>query len=60
MPDIKLKCTDCGPPFLFTEREQAFYAKKGFNTQPKRCEDCRKKRDEKLRRTRQEKSGGSW
>ncbi|MEX1308031.1 MAG: zinc-ribbon domain containing protein [Eubacteriales bacterium] len=60
MPDIKLKCTDCGQAFLFTEKEQAFYEQKGFRTQPKRCADCRKRRDEKQRQHRREKNGGSW
>ncbi len=36
-PDDKvLVCSDCGNEFLFTKRDQDFYAEKGF-TPPKRC-----------------------
>lgn len=41
--DKKIKCLDCGEEFLFTERDQEFYAEKGF-TEPKRCKSCRKLR----------------
>lgn len=44
MPDITLTCMDCGKEFAFTESEQAFYQEKGFEHEPKRCGDCRKKR----------------
>ena len=30
MADKNLTCSDCGMEFEFTEREQAFYAEKGF------------------------------
>lgn len=36
-----LKCVDCGTEFLFTIREQQFYAEKGFRNEPKRCRDCK-------------------
>jgi len=60
MQDIKLVCTDCKKTFLFTEKEQTFYEKKGFKTQPKRCAECRRRRDEKQRLRRNEKNGQSW
>lgn len=45
MPNIDLKCADCGNDFYFTERDQEFYRTKGFS-QPKRCFQCRQKRKE--------------
>jgi CxxC-x17-CxxC domain-containing protein len=41
--DKNLNCSDCGMEFAFTEREQAFYAEKGF-TEPRRCPSCRASR----------------
>jgi CxxC-x17-CxxC domain-containing protein len=41
--DKILTCSDCGMEFAFTEREQAFYAEKGF-TEPRRCSSCRASR----------------
>ncbi len=43
MKDKKIVCSDCGTEFVFTVREQEFYAEKGFS-EPKRCKDCREKR----------------
>lgn len=43
MPDQTIRCQDCGQDFAFTERDQDFYAGKGF-TPPKRCRPCREKR----------------
>jgi CxxC-x17-CxxC domain-containing protein len=40
---------DCGQTFAFTEAEKAFFAQKGF-VQPKRCQDCRKKKKASSRR----------
>jgi len=37
---VKLTCRDCGRQFLFTEGEQEFYERMGFN-HPTRCRDCR-------------------
>jgi CxxC-x17-CxxC domain-containing protein len=34
--DKTLTCSDCGMEFAFTEREQEFYAEKGFS-EPRRC-----------------------
>ena len=41
-----IKCQDCGEEFNFSEREQEFYAEKGF-PDPKRCHFCRKARKER-------------
>lgn len=45
--DKTIKCLDCGKEFIFTARDQEFYAEKGFNNEPKRCKDCREKRKAK-------------
>lgn len=44
MADKTLVCKDCGAEFIFTEGEQAFYAEKGFENEPKRCANCRRAR----------------
>ena len=43
MADKTLTCSDCNMEFAFTEREQAFYAEKGFS-EPRRCPTCRASR----------------
>jgi hypothetical protein len=40
VPDQNIQCVDCGTSFPHTERDQAFYAEKGY-TPPKRCKPCR-------------------
>ena len=40
MEDKTLKCIDCGKEFIFTARDQEFFAQKGFS-EPKRCKECR-------------------
>lgn len=55
MADKTIVCKDCGNEFVFTEGEQEFYKEKGFENEPQRCPDCRKKRkqrsgDRKFRR----------
>lgn len=44
--DKKLVCADCGNEFIFSADEQAYYAEKGFENEPKRCKPCRGKRKE--------------
>src|SRR5215475_3027368 len=51
--DKTLTCSDCGMEFAFTEREQAFYAEKGFS-EPRRCPSCRASR----KAARAQESGG--
>lgn len=42
--DRSLQCADCGATFVFTVRDQEFYASKGFTNDPKRCSNCRSQR----------------
>lgn len=42
--DRTLTCEDCGADFVFTAGEQEFYASKGFSSDPRRCQACRRKR----------------
>ena len=39
--DETLKCRDCGEDFVFTVRDQEFFAEKGFTNKPVRCKSCR-------------------
>ena len=39
--DKTMKCKDCGEDFVFTARDQEFYAEKGFQNEPQRCKPCR-------------------
>lgn len=45
--DKQLQCVDCGQAFVFTARDQAFYAEKGYS-EPKRCYRCRKAKKAKM------------
>jgi CxxC-x17-CxxC domain-containing protein len=40
MPDLEITCSECGAPFMFTEREQEYYRERNL-THPKRCKPCR-------------------
>lgn len=42
--DKSLTCRDCGTAFTFTSGEQEFYAQKGFDNEPTRCQNCRQAR----------------
>ena len=42
--DKQITCVDCGNPFTFTQREQEFFASKGYTNEPKRCLSCRQNR----------------
>ncbi|QZY55985.1 zinc-ribbon domain-containing protein [Crassaminicella profunda] len=44
MADKTLVCQDCGKEFVFTEGEQEFFKEKGFESEPKRCVECRRVR----------------
>jgi CxxC-x17-CxxC domain-containing protein len=44
MEDKILTCKDCSNEFVFTAREQQFFAEKGFQNEPQRCRDCRSAR----------------
>lgn len=43
--DQEIQCADCGQRFLWSAREQEFYAEKGFQ-QPKRCKQCKQAKKE--------------
>lgn len=42
--DKTLACKDCGKNFIFSARDQEFFAQKGFTNVPTRCRDCRDKK----------------
>jgi CxxC-x17-CxxC domain-containing protein len=42
--DETLVCRDCGEEFVFTARDQEFFAEKGFMNKPVRCKTCRMNR----------------
>lgn len=52
--DKTLTCRDCGTEFTFTAGEQEFYAQKGFDNEPTRCQNCRRQRKQ------QSQGGGSY
>ena len=49
--DRTLTCADCGSEFTFTVSEQEFYREKGFENDPKRCQNCRQSRKQQKRTT---------
>jgi CxxC-x17-CxxC domain-containing protein len=49
--DQTLKCRDCGESFVFSIRDQQFWAERGFTNPPSRCKDCRQKKKESGGRT---------
>ncbi len=46
--DKSLNCVDCGTEFIWTAGEQLFFADKNFKNEPKRCKDCKGKRNARL------------
>jgi CxxC-x17-CxxC domain-containing protein len=42
--DRTLTCVDCGADFTFTAGEQHFFHDKAFKNEPKRCKNCKAKR----------------
>lgn len=44
--DICMVCEDCEETFIFTIKNQAYYALKGYE-RPERCRDCREYRGSK-------------
>jgi CxxC-x17-CxxC domain-containing protein len=53
MPDITIVCRDCGKEFVFSERDQAFFAEKGWQNQPTRCRDCARAKRQQMDAPRQ-------
>lgn len=45
--DKTLTCRDCGKEFIWSAGEQKFYADKGLQNPPSRCQDCRKQAKDK-------------
>ena len=48
MEDKTIVCKDCNNEFVFTAREQEFYAEKGF-ADPVRCKACREAKKAKTK-----------
>lgn len=44
MSNVEMTCKDCGTRFIFTAKEQRFFALKGFEGTPVRCAECRQKK----------------
>lgn len=42
--DKTLTCRECRGEFIFSAREQEFYAEKGLRNEPTRCKACRQAR----------------
>ena len=47
MKEKIIVCVDCKEEFVFSVREQEFYKEKGFESEPKRCWNCRKEKKRK-------------
>ncbi len=52
--DRVLTCEDCGKEFTFTAGEQLFFHDKNFTNDPKRCKQCKAKRNTNRRSVRTE------
>lgn len=46
--DRTLTCIDCHEEFVFTVGEQQFFSDKGLKNEPKRCKDCKTKKNERI------------
>ena len=44
--DKTLVCMECHQSFVWSAGEQLFYADRNFKHEPKRCKDCKTKRQE--------------
>jgi len=42
--DKSIQCVECGTVFVFSADEQALFASKGYQNEPKRCPTCRQAR----------------
>jgi len=52
--DKILTCVQCSAEFVFSAGEQQFFADKEYKSDPKRCKQCRMKRNDKPNVSRQE------
>jgi CxxC-x17-CxxC domain-containing protein len=46
--DKSLVCVDCHQTFVWTAGEQLFFHDKKFRNEPKRCKDCKSRRNARL------------
>jgi CxxC-x17-CxxC domain-containing protein len=46
--DKLLTCIDCEAQFVFSAGEQLFFADKGLRNEPKRCKDCKVRKNERI------------
>lgn len=44
--DRDVKCVGCGDIFVFSAGQQKYFADKGLQNAPKRCEECRDQRNQ--------------
>ncbi|MCA9562939.1 MAG: zinc-ribbon domain-containing protein [Myxococcales bacterium] len=54
--DKTLTCVDCEVEFVFSSDEQSQFEERGFQSEPKRCKECRKKRRDARRSKRKTKA----
>jgi len=57
LQDRTIKCATCGREFLYTVKEQAFFASKGFK-EPKHCRECRQQRKQSQMQAMNQAAGG--
>lgn len=60
MEDKTIVCKDCGQEFTFTVSEQEFYKEKGFENEPQRCAECRRKRKAERNNFRSNNNNNRW
>ncbi len=46
--DKTLVCVECHQSFIWTAGEQLFYHDKNFKNEPKRCKECKAKRNARM------------
>jgi CxxC-x17-CxxC domain-containing protein len=46
--DKVLICVDCEQEFIFTAGEQQFFSDKGLRNEPKRCKQCKQKKNDRI------------
>ena len=46
--DKTLVCVECHQTFIWTAGEQLFFADKNFKNEPKRCKDCKNRRNARM------------
>ncbi len=47
--DIIISCVDCGEEFVWSCGEQEFFRDKGLKNSPKRCQECKKAKAERIK-----------